>query len=172
MHYDIAAGIGRKARTPHELLMVNLAAFHLLLAPAAIALGVKFPQIGAWWLMLTPIFSGIVIAYIYLRGRRAEHSDPWFVMAHWKLAWRRCRLLLIGYAVSAVMIGGGALIAVTSTTAMREIVLTIAIRLGVMPTVVIVLVLFVLANMALEQANKGEVPDGVVARYPAPQEAV
>ena len=171
MHYDIAAEIGRKARTPHELLMMNLAAFHLLLAPAAIALGVRYPQIGAWWLLLTPIFSGFVIAYIYLRGRRAEHSDPWFVMAHWKLAWRRCRLLLIGYAISAVMIGGGALLAVNSATAMREIVLTIAIRVGVMPTVVLVLVSFVMANMALEQANKGDIPDGIVSRYPAPQES-
>ena len=43
-------------------------------------------------------------------------------------------------------------------------------RVGVMPTVVLVLVSFVLANMALEQANKGEVPDGIVNRYPTPQE--
>ena len=91
-------------------------------------------------------------------------------MVHWKLAWQRCRLLLIGYVISAVMIGGGALLAINSTTAMREIVLTIAIRVGVMPTVVLVLVSFVLANMALEQANKGEVPDGIVNRYPTPQE--
>lgn len=172
MRYEVAAEISRKARTPHELLMVNLAAFHLLLAPAAIALGVKFPQVGAWWLLLTPFFSGLVIAYIYIRGRRAEHSDLWFVMVHWKLAWNRCRLLLIGYAVSAVMIGGGALLALGSTAEMREIVLTIAIRVGVMPTVILVLVLFVLANSALEQANKGEIPDGVVRRYPMPQQEI
>lgn len=169
MRYDIATDIGRRARTPHELLMTNLALFHLLLAPVAIALGVKFPDIGAWWLLLTPFFSGVVIVYIYLRGRRAEVSDPWFVMAHWKLAWRRCRLLLIGYAVSAVMIGGGVLMGLSSAAAMREIVLTIAIRVGVMPTVVIVLVLFVMANMGLEQANKGEVPDSIVQNYPAPE---
>ncbi len=158
----------RKARTPHELLMINLAAFHLMLAPAAIALG-----IGTWGLLLTPLFSGMVILFIYLRGKRAEHSDPWFVMAHWKLAWRRCRLLLIGYAVSAVFIGGGILLASGSKEkTMRDIIVTIATRIGVMPTVIIVLVSFVLANMALEQANKGEVPDAVAERYPAPEGTV
>jgi len=165
MQISIDDATRRKARTPHELLMINLAAFHLMLAPAAIAMG-----IGTWGLLLTPIFSGMVILYIYLRGRRAEHSDPWFVMAHWKLAWRRCRLLLIGYAVSAVFIGGGILLSMGSKEkTMRDIIVTIATRIGVMPTVIIVLVSFVLANMALEQANKGEVPDSLAQRYPAPE---
>lgn len=154
----------RRARAPHELLMVNLALFHLLLAPAAIAL-----KIGAWGLLLTPLFSGAVMAYIYWRGKQAELSGPWFVMAHWKLAWGRCRLLLLGYAASALVIGAGVLLSLGAQShGMREIIFTIATRIGVMPTVIVVLISFVLANSALELANQGEVPDAIKKKYPVP----
>lgn len=159
--------IRRKARFPHELLMMNLAAFHLLLAPAAIALG-----IGFWGLLLTPLFSGMVLLYIYLRGKRAERSGPWLVMAHWKLAWRRSLLLIISYGVSAVIIGGGMLIASgVADHGMRNIIDTIATRIGVMPTVIMVLACFVLSNSGLDFANKGEVPEGIKRRFPAPADS-
>lgn len=146
----------RQARFPHELLMINLALFHLLLAPAAIALGV-----GAWGLLPTPLLSGAVIAYLHVRSRRT--AEP-FVRGHWQLAWRRGRLLLLAYAVSAAVIGGGWLLARGAATAsMGDIVFTIATRIGVMPTAVMVLVVFVLENSALELANRGEVPPGLAA---------
>jgi hypothetical protein len=162
MLYAIDDTLKRQARAPHELLMINLAAFHLLLAPASIAL-----DIGAWGLALPPLFSSLVIAYIYLRSHRAAAATPWFALMHWRLAWRRCRLLLLGYAASALIIGGGSLLALSAQKqSMREIIFTIATRVGVMPTIVMVLVLFVLANSGLELAGKGEVPDGLLKRYP------
>lgn len=166
MIYTLDEASRRQARTPHELLMVNLAAFHLLLAPASIAL-----DIGAWGLALTPLLSGAVIAFTYLRGQASSGSIPWFVRMHWRLAWRRCRLLLMAYAASALIIGGGALLASTAQKpSMQEIIFTIATRVGVMPTVVMVLVLFVLANGGLEMAARGEIPDGLLKIYPAPAE--
>ncbi|GAB4293616.1 MAG: hypothetical protein Kow0096_09340 [Thiohalomonadaceae bacterium] len=166
MIYAIDEALKRQARTPHELLMINLAAFHLLLAPASIAL-----DIGAWGLALPPLFSSLVIAYIYLRSHRAATGVPWFALMHWRLAWRRCRLLMMGYAASALIIGGGSLLALTAQKhSMREIIFTIATRVGVMPTIIMVLVLFVLANSGLEMAGKGEVPDGLLKLYPPPAE--
>ncbi len=160
--------VRRKARFPHELLMFNLAAFHLLLAPALLLL-----HIGLWGLLLVPLFSGAVILFIYLRGKHAERSSPWLVMAHWKLAWRRSWLLIIAYAVSAVIIGGGMLLAAgASNHNMGDIMLTIATRIGVMPTVIMVLVCFVLSNSGLDFANKGEVPEGIKRRFPAPADSV
>jgi membrane-associated HD superfamily phosphohydrolase len=160
MLYAIDDALKRQARAPHELLMINLAAFHLLLAPASIAL-----DIGAWGLALPPLFSSLVITYIYLRSHRA--ATPWFALMHWRLAWRRCRLQLMGYSASALIIGGGSLLALSAQKqSMREIIFTIATRVGVMPTIVMVLVLFVLANSGLEMAGKGEVPDGLLKRYP------
>jgi hypothetical protein len=111
------------------------------------------------------------MAYIYVRGHRAAGDTPWFVLMHWRLAWRRCRLLLMGYAGSALIIGGGSLLALTAQKhSMQEIIFTIATRVGVMPTIVMVLVLFVLANSGLELAGKGEVPDGLLKLYPPPAE--
>lgn len=162
MHHAVDPALRRKARFPHELLMINLAAFHLLLAPAAIAL-----DIGAWGLALTPLFSGLVIAYVWYRGRRAEASEEYLVYVHWKLAWRRCLMLMAGYAASLVIIGGGSLLAMSAADAnMRSIVFTIATRIGVMPTAIVVLVGFVLSNSALDLANKGEVPESIRRRYP------
>lgn len=162
MTSDPASRIERQCRFPHELLMVNLAAFHLLLAPAAIAL-----DIGILGLLLTPALSGIVILYIYLRGKRLEHSGPWIVMAHWKLAWGRCRLLLLGYAGSFTIIGGGWLLSTSAASAnMAQIIVTVATRIGVMPTVVVVLIAFVLSNGGLDLANRGEVPGRIKRRYP------
>lgn len=164
MNDPIDEAVRRQARVPHEVLMVNLALSHLLLAPAAIAL-----NIGAWGLLLTPLCSAVFLAYIYLRGLKAEKTGPWFVMAHWKLAWQRCRLLLFGYAASALVIGGGALLALgASSHSMRDIIFTIATRIGVMPTVIMVLVSFVLANSALELANQGEVPEVIKKKLALP----
>jgi hypothetical protein len=164
MLYTIDDAVRRQARSPHELLMINLAAFHLALGPAVLFLG-----IGAWGLLLPPLLSSLVMAYIYLRGHRPSGAAPWFVLAHWRLAWRRCRLLLMGYAASAVIIGGGSLLALSAQKhSMKEIIFTIATRVGVMPTIVIVLVLFVLSNSGLELAGRGEVPDGMVKMFPPP----
>jgi hypothetical protein len=166
MPSSIDSALRRKARFPHELLMINLAGFHLLLAPAAIAL-----DIGAWGLLLPPLLSGLVIAYIAIRGARAASSEPYLVFAHWKLAWRRCLMLLMGYAGSVVLIGGGALLALTTADPnMKSIVFTIATRIGVMPTVIVVLIGLVLSNSALDLANKGEVPDSIKRRYPEPRQ--
>ncbi len=162
MQYPIDPVLRRKARFPHELLMINLAAFHLLLAPAAIAL-----DIGIWGLLLAPALSGLVISYIYVRGRRAEENEPWLVMAHWKLVWRRSLLLVAGYAASLIIIGGGLLLSTSAASQnMEQIIITIATRIGVMPTAILVLVCFVLSNGGLELANKGEVPEGIKRRYP------
>ena len=72
--------------------MLNVLFFHLLLTPATIVLGIGLKG------LLIPL---AVIAYIYFRGRR-DHR--WFVAAHWRLALQRCKLLLIGYALTAAIL--------------------------------------------------------------------
>ena len=163
MYFQSSESERYRARNPHELFMVNLVAFHLLLAPAAIAL-----DIGTWGLLLPVICSSAVIAFIYYRARRAETADPWFVMAHWKIALRRCRLLVIGYAVTGTVLLLALLISTGMQGNMKEIMFTALTRIGVMPTVILVFVSFVLESNALFQAARGEVPDGIVTLYPAP----
>lgn len=163
MQFLVGEGERNKAKNPHELFILNLIGFHLLLAPAAIAF-----KIGAWALLLPPILSSGVMSFILWRARRAEAGDPWFVMAHWKIALRRCRLLLIGYAITGTILLLAFLLSLGMEGRMKEIMFTALTRIGVMPTVILVFVAFVLESNALFQAVRGEVPDAIVARYPAP----
>ncbi|MCK9530224.1 MAG: hypothetical protein M0R77_06635 [Gammaproteobacteria bacterium] len=164
MQFQVAETERNRAKNPHELFIINLIAFHLLLAPAAIAL-----DIGTWALLLPVVFSLMVMAFIYVRTRRAVSGEPWFVMAHWQIALRRCRLLLIGYGVTGGILLLAWLLGLGMQPNMRDIMFTALTRIGVMPTVILVFVAFVLESNALFQATRGEVPDAVVKRYPAPE---
>lgn len=144
--------------------MVNLAGFHLLVAPLSFAL------IGNMTSLLVPLsLSGAVIAYIFIRGKMVEKGSDWYVTVHHKLAFRRATYLLIAYGVSAAIIGGGWLMGMASKqTAMQDILLTIATRIGLMPTFVMIVVNFVLETSATYQAGWGEIPDSFLKKYPAP----
>jgi hypothetical protein len=143
--------------------MFNLAVFHLMLAPVSI-----FIMRDVTALFIPLLFSGAVFSFIFMRGKRAEKSDPWFVMVHWKLAFRRAKLLMIGYAVSACIITGGWLLAQGADNTMQDIFLTISSRIGIMPTFILVVVTFVLESGSIYLAGRGEVPDGLLKKYPAP----
>jgi hypothetical protein len=153
-----------KAKQPHELFMVNLAVFHLLLAP------ISFMVIGDITSLLVPlIFSCAVIVYIYLRSKKAERSGSWYEMVHGKLAFRRGTLLLMAYAATAVIIAGGWLLGMSSDeVAMQNILLTISTRIGLMPTFIMVVITFVMEANAVHQAGIGEVPESFLNKYPAP----
>ncbi len=164
MLFEINRESKTKAKFPHELFMVNLAVFHLLLAP------VSFLMIGDITALLIPLlFSCAVITYIYLRGKKAERRGSWYEMVHSKLAFRRGTFLLIAYAVTAVIITGGWLLGMASDkVAMQDILLTISTRIGIMPTFIVVIITFVMEASAVHQASIGEVPDSFLNRYPAP----
>jgi hypothetical protein len=143
--------------------MFNLSVFHLMLAPISI-----FIMKDVTALFIPLLFSGAVFSYVFIRGKRAEKSDHWFIMAHWKLAFQRAKLLMIGYTVSALIITGGWLLAQGADKTMQDIFLTISSRIGIMPTFILVVVTFVLESGSIYQAGRGEVPDGLLTKYPAP----
>ena len=163
MLFEIEPTIRKKARFPHELFMFNLAVFHLMLAPISI-----FLMRDVTALLIPLFFSSGVFTFIYIRGNQVQKSGHWFEMVHWKLAFRRAKLLLIAYAVTAVIIAGGWLLAQGADKTMQDIFLTISSRIGIMPTFILVVVNFVLESGSIYQAGRGEVPDGMLKRYPAP----
>lgn len=166
MLFQLDDAIKKKARAPHELFMFNLAVFHLMFAPISVFL---MRDVTALLIPLT--FSSAVIAYIFIQGKRAETNGPWFVMAHWKLAFRRAVTLLIGYGLTAIIIGGGVLLAMSSGKAsMQDIIITISSRIGIMPTFILVVVNFVLESGSIYQAGRGEIQDSLVKKYPAPDD--
>lgn len=175
MLFEIEEKTIRSAKSPHEISMFNLMFFHLLLGAGAIVLVLTNAEImktmGAWSFVLPLIASLSVIAFLHLRALRATDHDPWFVAVHWHLAMRRSRLLLIAYTVSGLIIAGGFLAASgVDKKSMQDIVVTIATRIGAVPTLLTVMVSFVLESGSIYQAGRGEVPDSMTRRFPPPAE--
>lgn len=137
------------ASVPHERMMLNLALFHILLPIVALASGIVLPI-----LLLAMVGSLLTIGWIGWFARHHDFASD-KLKQHWLLAWRHCRWLLYAYAVSAlIMLAGAGLSYVQNDHNMSVIVLLIFSRLAVVPTLLMVLVLFVLETSALAESRK------------------
>jgi hypothetical protein len=144
-----------RASAAHELLMMNLAVFHLLLPVVALSSG----HIS---ILLTLSLIGSVLMIFWIAQRARRSNDGQLIHAHWQLAWHRCHLLLISYAVSTVIMLLGWLMAASQPDQnMHNIMLVVFSRIAVVPIVLMVLVLFVMSTTALSQARQGELPKKV-----------
>jgi len=174
MFFPVPAAIRRQAKSVHELAMVNLLIFNLLLLIAL--LGGSFvepdsslaPYRVAGVAVPLTISLGIV-AYSVLRARHAARVGPWFLAAHWRLASRRYLMLLGLYLAGAGLIGLGWLLAHTQPLPGMAAMLFIALqRVAIAPMLIGLMVLIMLASGAVYQAQRGEVPDHLVQRFPPP----
>ncbi|MCX4193275.1 hypothetical protein [Methylophaga sp. OBS1] len=138
------------ASVPHERMMLNLALFHILIPIVALASGVLLPLLGL--ALLGSLFS---IGWIGWYARHHHFAND-RQQQHWQLAWRHCRWLLYAYAVSAlIMLMGIAMSLLQTDSNMGTIMLVIFSRLAVVPTLLMVLLLFVLETSALAESRKG-----------------
>lgn len=152
----------RRAQTPHNLYILGLFLFDLFMTPAVI--GLKIGMIG---LLIPLFFSGSLIFYIWMRSRSS--ALPWFVAAHWKLAFRRCKILMLGYALTALLVFVAWLLSnITSDHNMAQIMWTAMTRIALMPTLITVMITAVLEYSAMAQTTKREVPDKIAAAFPPP----
>jgi len=142
-----------RAGFAHEMVMMNLAIFHLLLPVAALSSGYI-----STFLSLALIGSAVMI---FLVARKAhQENELELVIVHRKLAWKRCRLLLIAYAVSTViMLIGWLLATIQVDQNMFSIMLVVFSRIAAVPIVLAVLILLVMETTALSQARQGIIPD-------------
>jgi len=148
------------ARWPHNLFVLNIFFFNLLMTPAAIVLNV-----GMYGFLIPLACSLSVIAAIYLRSIK---TTVWFVDMHWRLSFQRCLWLMGGYGITALLMLVGWLISLTAADArMAEIMFTAISRIAVLPTLLAVMVTVVFEAGGLQLVNKGEVPDKLVERYPS-----
>ena len=172
MQCDIDEGVKRRAKSSHELFLFNLAVFHLLATPAGIAL-----DIGLWGFVIPLLLSGTVMLFTLFRARACRGKCPWFVTVHWMLALRRYRLLLIAYGITASILALGWLLTMgMEQHSTQHIMRTIFTRLSVVPTLLMVMVLFVMESGAIVQVTSGQIPKAIADRFPAhegdcPQEA-
>ena len=161
MQFEITQTEIKQAQMPHNLFIVGLFAFNLLMAPAVIVM--KLGMAG----LLVPLFStGTLIAYLYLRSRK---TTSWFVDAHWRLAFRNSRWLLLGYAITAVLVFIAWLISLDANSASMGHIVWIALtRIAILPTLAGVMVTAISEASAISLATKKEVPDNLIAKFPPP----
>ncbi len=161
MKYQASDSEIKRAQVPHNLFVSGLFLFDLFMTPAVI--GLKIGMIG---LLIPLACSGTLIAYIYLRSQK---TTSWFVDMHWKFAFTRCKLLMLGYAITAALIFIAWLISLSAHDAnMGHILWTALTRIALMPTLIMVMITAVLEFSASAQAAKCEVPDKLAASFPPP----
>ncbi len=190
MFYPIDADQRRRAKSPHELAMLNLLLCNLGAGIALLAGSMAQPDSVLarykWLAVALPLLlSLLVMLFTWLRARRPA---PWFVAAHWRLAAHRWRVLLAAYLVSAAVVSIGAVGGTDQAgiearlrdlppamqqmerrkLASQHMGTAVWARIGVVPLLLTVMALVMLESGALYQAGRGELPDAVAARFPAP----
>jgi hypothetical protein len=141
----------KQAQVPHNLFIVAAMLFDLLMTPAAIAM-----KIGMYGLLVPLLLSACAIAYMYFQSRKI--SVP-FVKAHWKLAFKRCQFLMMGYAVSALLILLASVLGMMSNDPnMKHIILIALTRIAIVPSLIAVMVTLLMEAGSLGQAGRGEAP--------------
>jgi hypothetical protein len=187
----------QQAKTPHELAMVNLILFNLLIGVALLAGSMAQPDSliarAKWIAVGVPLAVSLaVIGFTWLRAARIDHKGYWFIAAHWRLAASRYRLLLLAYLVCAATLGIGAiggndesrleshirnLPPAMQTMERRKLAsqdmgTAVWARIGVVPLVLATMVSIMLESGAIYQATRGEIPDGLVDRFPPPSDLI
>lgn len=99
MQYLVTDTEAKLAKNPHHIFNINIIVTHLAISQVSLEIGHGNP----WYFLFVPAISSMVIAYLYFHGKQIANSQSWFVAAHWTLAWRRGRNLLIAYGVATVI---------------------------------------------------------------------
>jgi hypothetical protein len=194
MFYAVDESQRRLGRAPHELAMINLLLFNLLIGIILLAGSMAEPDSQLhrlkWPALALPLLASlIVMGYTWVRAASVARRGPWFAAAHWRLTLRRWRLLLAAYVISAAVVslaffgGDGDTAAFEARiadlppamqamernkVASQDMGSAIWARIGVVPLLLTVMALIMLESGALYQAGRGEVPDALAERFPAP----
>ncbi len=163
MNYVVPENETKKAKLPHEIFLTNLIGNHILWFVAA--LGVVR---STWYpLLVVPVVSIACLGYVILRAKQAQRKDPWFVMCHWQISAKRSKIFLLMFMVFwfACLLGW---VGYSYLGMMEEAVYAVIGGMGVLPIMVTTLVLIIMESDVLHQAGHGNLPKGVIERYPNP----
>ncbi|NQY26438.1 MAG: hypothetical protein HRT92_04595 [Piscirickettsiaceae bacterium] len=145
------------AAYPHEFLMTNLSVFHLLVP--FVALSSNYTTI-----ILVISFGASILSLLWIVKKAritccTSSKDSPLIKAHWQQAWKRSKLLLIGYAISVgVLLVGWFIASSQADPNMFDILLAVFSWLAVIPLVFIVFGLFVLSTASSTRAKQGQFP--------------
>ena len=162
MRFDASDAQVKRAQFPHNLMIAGLFAFNIFMAPALFVLNVG--MLG----LLIPLFcSSALIAYLHLRGKFVE---DWFCKVHWRMALAHSKWLMLGYAVTALLI----LLAwfasqATHEASMKHILWTALTRIALLPSLIGVMIAVVMEAGAISLASKRELSAQMLEKYPPPE---
>jgi hypothetical protein len=142
----------KQASDAHERLLFNLSVVHFLL-PA-----ILFNTEILWLIVGLPMLlsTGIILSIMRRAGKQGQ---PDLIYAHWLLAWRRGRYLLLAYLVSLVLFGlGWVFLLLQADEVMRGIQLAVVGWFSLLPISLTIVVLIILETASLAQARQGEMP--------------
>ncbi len=142
----------KRASDAHERLLFNLSVVHFLL-PA-----ILFNTEILWLIVGLPmlISTGIVVS---IMRRAGKQDQPDLIYAHWLLAWRRGRYLLISYLISLALFGlGWFFLLLQADQVMREIQLAVVGWFSLLPISLTIVILIILETASLAQAREGKMP--------------
>lgn len=140
------------ASDAHERLLFNLSVVHFLL-PALL-----FNTEILWLIVGLPmmISTGFVLSIMRRAGKRRQ---PDLIYAHWLLAWRRSRFLLLSYLVSLVLfLLGWLVLQLQPDQIMRGIQLAVVGWFSLLPISLTLVILLILETASLAQARQGVMP--------------
>ena len=142
----------KQASDAHERLLFNLSVVHFLL-PA-----ILFNTEILWLIVGLPMLlsTGFILSIMRRAGKQGQ---PDLIYAHWLLAWRRGRYLLLAYLVSLVLFGlGWVFLLLQADEVMRGIQLAVVGWFSLLPISLTIVVLIILETASLAQARQGEMP--------------
>ncbi|VAW45230.1 hypothetical protein MNBD_GAMMA03-1492 [hydrothermal vent metagenome] len=171
MLYKITKKEASAAKIPHHIFNLNVILTHLAMSKVALEIGDGSPIN----FIMIPIISIMVISYLYFKSQQKAREDSWFVAAHWTLAWRRGRILIISYVVAITvfavvtligsLLGGGMMMndfsADGSSTPIHE---KITMFLSAVIVFFTLLVMFLQEGISVYDAGKGII-DPAITKY-------
>ncbi len=152
MQFEATTQDIKQASIPHNLMILMLFLFNLLAVPALLAL--HFGMLG---LLIPLICSSAFIGFVFLRSQKISSH---FIAAHWRLAFKHGKWLLLGYTISAALILVAWLVSLSAQEeSMRAILWTALTRIALLPTLIAVMIVAVMEASALSLAVKCEAPE-------------
>lgn len=142
----------KRASDAHERLLFNLSVVHFLL-PA-----ILFNTETLWLIVGLPMLISTLIILSIMR-RAGQRDQPDLIYAHWLLAWRRGRYLLLAYLISLALFGlGWFFLLLQADQVMRGIQLAVVGWFSLLPISLTIVLLIILETASLAQAREGVMP--------------
>ncbi|SCZ49055.1 hypothetical protein [Thiohalomonas denitrificans] len=157
MHQEISRSDIVRARSPHELFLINLIFNHVFLLIAALMATSLRGTV-----LIVPIVSAAILGYTIWRARRSQDRDPWFVVCHWQIAAKRSVFFAVMWVVAGAVILG--LLAISGGD-LKPGHYAVGGVFGV-PVMGTMLVLIIMESEAMQQASNGTLPKWALERYP------